>query len=428
MAGVGDTIFALATAEGKAGLAVIRVSGPASIAILRALSGRAVPARMATLAPVRDSEGRLLDEALVLRFEAGASYTGEDTVEFQLHGSRAIVRAVLAAIAARGQARLAEPGEFTRRALENDRLDLAQVKGLADLIEAETEAQRREALRVFTGELSDRIAGWRSRMIRAHALIEATIDFADEDVPVDVMPEVEDLLRSVRDEIASEIAGAAAARRLRSSFEVAIIGAPNVGKSSLINALSRSEASIVTEIPGTTRDVIEVRMDLQGIPVTFLDTAGLRETDDRVERAGIERARRRAADADLRVLLVDGEARPGDDLIEAADIILRGKSDISEQGDISAVTREGIDAFLTDVADRLSQRVASAGLTTQVRDVQLLEGILLRLDDIAANPDGESELLAVRLREVSDTLGQITGAIGVEDVLGEIFSSFCIGK
>ncbi|MFO6465102.1 tRNA uridine-5-carboxymethylaminomethyl(34) synthesis GTPase MnmE [Jannaschia sp. KMU-145] len=428
MVGAEDTIFALATAEGKAGLAVIRVSGPASIAILRALSGRDVVARMATLVPLRDGAGGLLDEALVLRFEAGASYTGEDTVEFQLHGSRAIVRAVLDAIAATGAARLAEPGEFTRRALENDRLDLAQVKGLADLIEAETEAQRREALRVFTGELSDRITGWRASMIRAHALIEATIDFADEDVPVDVMPEIEELLRSVRQEIAAEIAGATAARRLRSSFEVAIIGAPNVGKSSLINALSRSDASIVTEIPGTTRDVIEVRMDLRGVPVTFLDTAGLRETEDRVEQAGIERARRRAADADLRVLLLDDTVEVAADLVATADIVLRSKADISETGDISAVTREGIDAFLADVADRLSQRVASAGLTTRLRDVQLLESSLSQLDDIATNPDGESELLAIRLREASDTLGQVTGAIGVEDVLGEIFSSFCIGK
>ncbi|WP_373050624.1 tRNA uridine-5-carboxymethylaminomethyl(34) synthesis GTPase MnmE, partial [Thalassovita aquimarina] len=302
-----DTIFALATAHGKAGVAVIRVSGPLAHSAGERLAGMLPDPRKAGLRLLRDGQGVRLDEALVLTFPDKSSFTGEAVVELQLHGSVAVVASVLRELGNMDGLRQAEPGEFTRRALENGRLDLAQVEGLADLIEAETEAQRRQALRVLSGDLGNRAEEWRRDLIRAASLLEATIDFADEDIPVDVSPEVNELLDRVIASLSKEIAGVSAAERVRTGFEVAIVGAPNVGKSTLLNALAGRDAAITSEYAGTTRDVIEVRMDLAGLPVTLLDTAGLRETQDKVEEIGIKRARERAGLADLRVFLVEGD-------------------------------------------------------------------------------------------------------------------------
>jgi tRNA modification GTPase len=306
-----ETIFAPATAAGVGAIAMIRISGPDADAALTALTRLPLPAlRVASVRQLHDAGGDVLDEALVIRFAKGASFTGESSVEVQCHGGRAVVRAILMALAAVPRLRLAQPGEFTRRALEAGRLDLAQVEGLADLVAAETDAQRRQVLRQMDGVLSRRVEAWRKDLIRARALIEAVIDFVDDDVPLDVTPEVSDLLTRLDAGLTVALDGAKAAERVRSGFEIALIGPPNAGKSTLLNALAGRDVAITSEIAGTTRDVIEVSMDLNGLAVTVLDTAGLRETLDPLESMGIERAMQRARGADLRILLdPDGDEK-----------------------------------------------------------------------------------------------------------------------
>ncbi|MDT8326290.1 MAG: tRNA uridine-5-carboxymethylaminomethyl(34) synthesis GTPase MnmE, partial [Roseovarius sp.] len=354
-----DTIYALSTAQGKAGVAVIRVSGKAALAACQVLCGDVPAPRRASLRLLRDQAGARLDEALVLTFPEHHSFTGEPVVEFQLHGSIAVVTAVLDTLAKVVGLRVAEPGEFTRRALENGRLDLAQVEALADLIDSETEAQRQQALRILSGDLGRKCESWRKTLIRAAALLEATIDFADEEVPVDVSPEVTELVMSVSSALRVEIAGVAAAERIRTGFEVAIVGAPNVGKSTLLNALSGRDAAITSEVAGTTRDVIEVRMDLAGLPVTLLDTAGLRDTDDRVELIGIERALARAEQADLRVFLIEGDEKPELEPRDG-DIVLHAKADLLDNpiGAISGKTGLGLSSLIERITKSLAVRAS----------------------------------------------------------------------
>ena len=288
-----DTIFALASARGKAGVAVFRISGPRAFEAVVALSGPLPEVRRAALRRL-SWQGDVLDEALVLLFAEGQSFTGEAVAELQVHGSLAVTLGVAKALSEVGL-RMAEPGEFSRRALENGRMDLAQIEGLADLIDAETEMQRRQAMRVLSGAIGRRTEGWRVKLIRAAALVEAVIDFADEDVPVDVGPEVRALLDTVLGELRAEVAGSYMSERMRDGFEVAIVGAPNAGKSTLLNALAGRDAAITSDLAGTTRDVIEVRMNLAGLPVTVLDTAGLRQGLDPIEEIGIARGVARAA-------------------------------------------------------------------------------------------------------------------------------------
>ena len=425
-----DTIFALATARGKSGIAIVRLSGPNSVDVLASFGASVPPVRSARIARLRDRDGALLDEALVLRFDEGGSFTGETVVELHLHGSVAIIRAVLQAIEATGMVRPAEAGEFTRRALMNGRLDLTQVQGLRDMIDAETEVQRRHALRVFSGEMADRIGEWRRAIMRAVALVEATIDFVDEDVPVDVMPEVCSLIEYVAVALEREVSGGRSAARIRSGFEVALVGPPNVGKSSLINALSRSEVAIVSDQAGTTRDVIEVRLDLDGIPVTILDMAGLRDSSDAIELIGVARARQRAADADIRVFLHEG-----DDAIDSSvaqvkgDIVLRTKIDVYGGSGISVLTGEGVAELLATLIERLGGRVADAGLIASDRDMRLFEAALSTLRQVLSTADTfPPEVLSEELRRVAMALQSAIGGIGTEEILGEIFSSFCIGK
>ena len=430
-----DTIFALATAKGRAGVAVVRLSGPQAPVIAEALVGAGLPASRRSLRLVRDRDGRVLDEALVLTFEKGASFTGEAVVEFQCHGSPAVAAAILRALSDDGRGRLAEPGEFTRRALENGRLDLAQVEGLADLIEAETESQRRQAMRVMRGALGARVEVWRKDLIRAVSLIEATIDFADEDIPTDVSPEVLDLIDRTLADLEKEIAGSFAAERIRDGFEVAIVGAPNAGKSTLLNVLAGRDAAITSEIAGTTRDVIEVRMDLGGLAVTLLDTAGLRETEDTIERIGVQRALDRARLADLRLFLTEDGSLTGLGLMpEAGDIVARSKADKGDSGSglaISAKTGQGIDNIIQKVTEELMKRSAGAQNAIRERHRVAMERSVTYLtaarELVLSGPD-VSELAAAELHEGIAALNSLIGRVDVEDLLDEIFSSFCLGK
>jgi len=427
-----DTIFALASAQGKAGVSVIRISGPNALGVANQICDRPLPAKGRGLRRLIDFDGSQLDEALVLSFAAPASFTGENIVEFQVHGSTAVVSAVLDRLTKTPDLRLAEPGEFTRRALENGKLDLAQVEALADLIDAETEAQRKQAQVVLSGGLGQLAERWRVDLIRAASLIEVTIDFADEDVPVDVTPEVTTLLNSVAQDLDAETKGVKIAERIRDGFEVAIIGAPNVGKSTLLNMLAGREAAITSEYAGTTRDVIEVRMDLAGLPVTLLDTAGLRDTDDHVEGIGIELARKRAEQADLRVFLVepdeaiDLEMKPGD-------IRLRPKADMREisDGSISGKTGQGVDRLVTHISDTLKDRSTQVGVATRARHRDMMLAALNSLSEaqLVLQRGAEFyEIAAEDIRSAVRSLEMLVGRVGVENLLDEIFSSFCLGK
>ncbi len=427
-----ETIFALASARGKAGVAVFRLSGPMAHAAVAALVGDLPELRRASVRQLH-WHGEVLDEALVLLFAAGASFTGEMAAELQVHGGAAVVAAVTRALGAQAGLRIADAGEFTRRALENGRLDLAQVEGLADLIDAETEAQRRQALRVLSGAIGRRAEGWRQKLIRAGALIEATIDFADEDVPVDVKPEVLGLLDDLIGDLGREAAGSVISERVRDGFEVAIVGAPNVGKSTLINALAGRDAAITSAVAGTTRDVIEVRMDLAGVPVTMLDTAGLRETHDTVEQIGIERGLERARGADLRVFLLDR----ADELLlltpVPGDILVMAKSDVQVCGldGVSGLTGQGIDRLIDRIQGFLSDRVASVGVLTRARHRFAMEQAIKAMESARfelCRDTGRVELVAAEVWTAIRCLDQLVGQMDVENLLDEIFTSFCIGK
>ena len=420
-----DTIFALASAPGKAGVSIFRISGSGAQDIAIKLCGNVPICR--GLRVLRYNE-TVLDKVLVLSFKQGASFTGEDVIEFHCHGSPAVVATISDSLSAVG-ARLADPGELTRRALQNERLDLCQVEGLSDLIEAETELQRRQAYALMDGGLTDKVDRWRANLVRATALVEVTIDFVDEDVPVDVSVEVNTLISSVVRDLQSEIEGSFVAERVREGFEVAIIGPPNIGKSTLLNTLAGRQAAITSEIAGTTRDVIEVRMDLNGIPVTILDTAGLRETKDKIEELGVVLARKRAELADLRVFLtLDGKTIGLGVDPESDDLVLRGKAD--DGGGISGKTGAGLDQMIKHITRVLGDRVAFAQSAVRQRhrlDMKDAINYIFQAKKLLAS-NGESELIAMELNTALHAMNSIIGRVGVEDLLDEIFASFCLGK
>ena len=456
MADARPTIFALSSGRPPAAIAVVRVSGSRAGVVLEKLIGRVPEPRQATLARLRDpATGDAIDEALVLWFPAPRSETGEDTAELQLHGGHAVVAGVLDALGRIEGCRPAEAGEFTRRAFENGRLDLTAVEGLADLIAAETQAQRRQAFRQLKGLIGDRAEAWRRALIEAQALVEARIDFSDEaDVPENLVDAALHAAQQLRSEIAAALADGGRGERLRDGLVVAIAGPPNAGKSTLLNRLARREAAIVSPYPGTTRDVIEVHFDLGGYPVTVLDTAGIRDSADPVEQEGVRRARAGAARADLVLwvtdvsaagLTVDNSSRSVsksdtwliqnkiDLVMDKLCISCESESDISSPTTfpISAATGAGMDALLAALA-AFAQNYFSAtepALVTRARHRRALEDTVAALDRaLAERGCGREELIAEELRAAATTLGRLTGRVDVEDILDVIFRDFCIGK
>ena len=429
-----DTIFAPATARGRAGISIVRISGPDAHTSVAALCGSLPPMQRASMRKLV-WDGVQIDECLVILFQMGNSFTGEPIAELHLHGSIAVVAAALSALSQQPNLRPAQPGEFTRRALDNGRLDLTQVEGLAALIDAETEAQRKQALRILSGAIGRRAEEWRRNVIRAAALLEATIDFADEDVPLDVRPEVLDLIGNLILSLQDQVSGAAIAERIRDGFEVAIVGAPNAGKSTLLNALAGRDVAMTSEIAGTTRDVIEVRMDLGGIPVTMLDTAGLRNSSDILENIGMDRAVARAELADVRIFLLMDEDAPIGIVPRADDLFVRGKADISKSAtdglSVSGVSGKGIPELLEAVGTILQARVAGATLLTHARQRKGATDAIFALEAAQAEVElglHRTELAAENLRLAIRALDALVGRVDVENLLDEIFSSFCIGK
>ncbi|MCT4556838.1 MAG: tRNA uridine-5-carboxymethylaminomethyl(34) synthesis GTPase MnmE [Pelagimonas sp.] len=426
-----DTIFALASAPGKAGVAVVRVSGPSAGLAAKKLCGQTPEPRFAALCRITARDGEYLDQALVIFFEEGASFTGEEVVEFHVHGSVAIVQELLRTLSEIDGLRLAEPGEFSRRALENGKMDLTQIEALSDLIEAETESQRKHALNVLNGALSERVGMWREKLVRAVSLLEATIDFADEEVPVDVSDDVSELLNSVIPQIQSEISGLKITERMKTGFEVAIVGPPNAGKSTLLNYLSGRDAAITSEIAGTTRDVIEVRMDMKGLSVTLLDTAGIRTSEDEIESIGVERAIERAKQADMRLHLV----LPGEEPVlqpTTGDLVCIAKQDSNPHpNSISGKTGNGVARAIDEITDHLRSMVRDMSLVSRERHrlvlVDGLEHLNLGRDLLKDGPD-MYEITSEEIRVGIRRLESLLGYVDVEHLLGEIFANFCVGK
>lgn len=420
-----DLIFAEATPPGRGGVSVIRISGDGARSAVERLAGPLPAPRHAYLRDIRDG-AEVLDRALIMWFEGGQSFTGEEVAEIHLHGAPVIVRHLGQILSGQGL-RLAEAGEFTRRAFLNGKMDLSEVEGLGDLLAAETESQRRMALRMSNGELSRKAEDWRSLLIRAGALVESSVDFADEDVPDDVPAEVFELLARFRQELDEQIRGFAAAERIRSGFEVAVIGPPNAGKSSLLNRIAKREVALVSDVAGTTRDIIELRLDLRGLAVTLLDTAGLREAQDKIESLGIDRARGRAAAADLRLhLSPDGKIDKF--LWQDGDLRVISKADLNECQEglaVSSVTGQGLNMLLDRVFEILSGQTAGAALVSHQRQVNALIEARDGLDQVSLVPP---EILAEAIRRSALSLDRLLGRISAEDYLDVIFTSFCIGK
>jgi tRNA modification GTPase len=429
-----DTIFALSSGHGRAGVAVVRVSGPHVAEAVRALSRSELPPpRMATLRQLSDSGGDPIDHALVLWFPAPGSFTGEDSAEFQVHGGRAIVDAVLVSLGDIEGCRPAEPGEFTRRAVENGKLDLTEAEALADLIDSETEVQRKQAVRQYGGALFELYEAWRTRLIRAAAWAEAAIDFADEDIPPEVLRQSREQVIEIAEEIAAHLNDARRGEILRGGFYLTVIGPPNSGKSSLVNALAKRDVAIVSDIPGTTRDVLEVHLDLGGYPVIVADTAGLRDAGDAIEAEGVRRARARAQDADAVLLLLDATSDDPhfiNSLDEEATLTVWNKADIEQHPGlaISVRTGEGMELLLERLTCLVRGRLRSGDSAPITRERHRSN---LRTAEAALRQSAgqsEPELIAEELRAALLALGRLTGRVDVEEVLGAVFRDFCIGK
>ncbi len=438
-----DTIFALSSGAGLAGVSVVRISGPYADALLTSLGVSPLPdARYAALHKLH-ADGAVIDQALVLRFPGPDSFTGEDVAELQVHGGRAVLEAVFEAISAAGLARHAEPGEFTRRAFENGKLDLTAAEGLADLVAAQTDAQRRLALRQYDGALADLYEGWRARLVDLMGYAEAEIDFSDEELPEGLKAGTEARIAALNAEIAQHIVGADRGEQIRSGFPIVILGAPNVGKSSILNYLAQRDVAIISEVAGTTRDVIEVQLNLGGFAVTVSDTAGIREASDDIEAEGVRRAQQRAESAALRLVVLDAtdatlpaKVRA---LITDETLVVANKADLLD-GDYGApalpvspmLVSAGTGAGMEDLLDRLTALVrdrlesTEAPLPTRQRHRDALVEANAALSNVAdaAYPELAAEDARVALR----ALGRITGRVDIDEILDTVFRDFCIGK
>jgi tRNA modification GTPase len=448
-----QTIFALSSGRPPSAISIVRVSGPQAGAALTSLAGQIPMPRRATRALLRDANRQPIDDAVVLWFPGPTSATGEDVAEFHVHGGRAVLAALFAALSGFGDVRPAEPGEFTRRAFENGKLDLTEAEGLDDLIHADTDRQRRQALRQLKGLLGDKARDWRAQIIEASALIEVGIDFSDEgDVPAELIAPALAKIKALRGEIQEVLAAQGRSERLREGLVVAIAGPPNVGKSTLMNQLARREVAIVSPHAGTTRDIIEVQLDLEGYPVTVIDTAGIRETDDPVEREGVRRARARAAEADLVLWMIDAQHEQSPQGGAAPLWTVRNKIDLeavradspkpSQAGVIGQERRLGSDLGISasrgdGIAELIFALVGFArdylgsgevSLISRARQRKLLEETADSLQrSIEVIGKGE-ELAAEELRAAAYSLGRLLGWVDVEDILDAIFRDFCIGK
>jgi tRNA modification GTPase len=446
-----QTIFALSSGRPPSAISIVRVSGPQARTALETLAGRVPAPRIATRVLLHDDQGQGIDDAIVLWFPQPSSATGEDVAEFHIHGGRAVQAALFSALSGIENLRAAEPGEFTRRAFENGKLDLTRAEALDDLIHADTDRQRRQALRQLRGLLGDKARDWRARIIEASSLIEAGIDFSDEgDVPAELVAPALQRIKSLRLEIEEVLGQRGRSERLRDGVRVAISGPPNVGKSTLINLLARREVAIVSPHAGTTRDVIEVQLDLDGYPVTLIDTAGIRDTDDPVEQEGVRRARSRAAESDLVLWMTDGEHRGDKTEIEgqgdATLWVVRNKIDLdagcaparagtSNEANqasfaISAERGDGIPQLVSALATFARDFFGSGedGLIGRERQRQLLRESADGLRRALAAAGQGDELIAEELRVASHALGRLLGRVDVEDILDKIFREFCIGK
>lgn len=435
-----DTIFALSSGGLPSGVAVIRLSGPHAIGTLKALTGTVPEPRRASLAWIRNRNGDRIDQGVVIVFPGPASFTGEDCVEFQVHGGRAVVAALLTELESHRGLRHAEAGEFSRRAFDNGRLDLVEIEGLADLISAETEMQRRLALEQSSGKLSALYAGWADRLTRCRALIEAELDFPDEeDVPGAVSDQLWPGIGDLLTEMKTHLSGAHASEIVREGFRVAIVGAPNAGKSSLMNALAKRDVAIVTDIAGTTRDVIAVDLDIGGYLVHLMDTAGLRETADVVEREGVRRTFQTMEQADLILLLsadttdVTSAALPDDKAVvtiqSKADLLDAAALQEDERLYLSSLTGAGLDSLTKRIAEVIADQAGTShGLAPARRRQATYLADAVRDIEFCLQPSLSLEMKAEYLRLAAHSLGKITGRVDVENLLDVIFSEFCIGK
>ncbi|MBL0318732.1 MAG: tRNA uridine-5-carboxymethylaminomethyl(34) synthesis GTPase MnmE [Alphaproteobacteria bacterium] len=440
-----DTIYALATILGKSGVAVIRVSGEQAKQCLDAFKIILPQERYAHYCKLYHLSGDVIDHGLVFFFQGPRSFTGEDVIEFHVHGGRAVIQACLNQLSSISGYRLAEPGEFSKRAFLNGKMDLTQAEGLADLIEAETDMQRKQAVRQMEGGLLHLYEDWRHQLMTIQMLVEAHIDFPEEEIPTDVLDRMRLQLADLCAVISRHLQDGSRGERVRRGLRIAILGAPNVGKSSLLNLLANQEVAIVSEIAGTTRDVLEVHLDLQGYAVSLVDTAGIRaKTDDVIEQEGIKRATKVAEDADILLIMceatspLESQLKPFERylgsrpliLVNKVDLVSRGSTDVKDERvlRISTRTTEGIDRLLTTLAEEIQQRyqVSNEPIITRTRYRETLVSVLKMLMEL--NLENPIELVAEDLRYAASSLGRITGKIDVEDILGRIFSEFCIGK